>query len=59
MIELEIQFKIVIVSIVYGMIFTNLYTFIEKMLGKSKVFKKLNKPNASKRKKPPLYKIFL
>ena len=39
MIELEIQFKIVIASIVYGMFITNLYTFIDIILGKSKVFK--------------------
>ena len=41
MIELEVQFQIVIVSVVFGMIFTNLYSFIDIMLNKSKVFRGL------------------
>ncbi len=39
MIELEVQFQIVISSVLFGMIFTNLYTFIESMFRKSKVFR--------------------
>ena len=39
MIELEVQFQIVISSIIFGMVFTNLYTFIEIMFKKSKVFR--------------------
>lgn len=39
MIELETQFQIVISSIVFGMVFTNLYTFFDIILGKSKVIR--------------------
>lgn len=39
MIELEVQFQIVISSIIFGMLFTNLYTFIDIMFKKSKVFR--------------------
>ena len=39
MIELETQFQIVISSIIFGMVFTNVYKFIDIMLGKSKVFR--------------------
>ena len=41
MIELEVQFKIVIISILFGMIFTNLYTLFDIMLRKSKVFRSI------------------
>ena len=41
MIELEVQFKIVIVSIVFSMFFTNLYTLIDIMLRRSKVFRSI------------------
>lgn len=41
MIELEVQFQIVVVSIVFGMVFTNLYTFLDIFLGKSKVFRSM------------------
>lgn len=37
MIELEVQFKIVIVSVLFSMLFTNLYTMINIMLRNSKV----------------------
>ena len=39
MIELEVQFQIVFSSIMFGMVFTNLYTFLDIFLGKSKVFR--------------------
>jgi len=35
--ELEVQFQLVIVSVVYMMIFTNIYTFIDIVLRKIKV----------------------
>lgn len=41
MIELEVQFQIVVVSVVFGMICTNLYTFLNIWLGKSKVFRSM------------------
>lgn len=39
MIELEVQFQIVFLSIIFGMVATNLYKFIDIILGKSKVFR--------------------
>lgn len=39
MIELEVQFKLVIISVFYSMIFTNLYTFFDIALRKSKIFR--------------------
>ena len=39
MIELEVQFQVVIASIVFAMTATNLYTFIEILFKKSKVFR--------------------
>ena len=39
MIELEVQFQVVIASIVFAMAATNLYTFIDILFKKSKVFR--------------------
>ena len=39
MIELEIQFQLVISCLILGMVFANLYSFIDIILGKSKVFR--------------------
>ena len=39
MIELEVQFKLVISSIVFAMVFTNLYTFFDIGLRRSKVLR--------------------
>ena len=39
MIELETQFQIVSVGVLFGLFFTTLYKFIDIMLGKSKVFR--------------------
>lgn len=41
MIELEVQFQIIISTIVFSMFFTNLYTCINILLRKSKVFRSL------------------
>ena len=39
--ELEVQFQLVIVSIIFSMIVTNIYTFIEILLQKIKLVKNL------------------
>ena len=39
MIELEVQFQLIIASIIFSMICTNIYSFINIMLSKSKVFR--------------------
>ena len=41
MIELEVQFQIVIGSILFGLVATNIYTFIDIIFKKSKVLKGL------------------
>ena len=41
MIELTVQFQLIISSIIFGMVSTNLYTLIDIMLRKSKVFRSL------------------
>lgn len=39
MIELEAQFKLIIVSVIFAMIATNFYTLLDILLRKSKVFR--------------------
>ena len=41
MIELEVQFQIVIASVVFGMVVTNLYTCVDILLRKSRVLRSL------------------
>ncbi len=43
MIELETQFQLIVTSIVFGMVCTNIYTFIEIVLRKIYVFKTIIK----------------
>ena len=39
MIELEVQFQVVVASVFLGMVFTNFYTFIDIILSKSKIIR--------------------